>query len=130
MQRILSVDDNEMDLFVHERAILKHDPDITVLGARDGRVAFDVMQKGDFWPDLIMLDVNMPVLDGFGFIELCQDAYGGKTPPIVLMLSTLYQDRDIDRIAEFPAVVGHLLKPLRLTWHSEISAMLTAPRTT
>lgn len=129
MQRILSVDDNETDLFVHERVIYKHDPSITVVDVADGQAAFDVLEKGDFWPDLILLDVNMPVLDGFGFIELCHAAFGKKTPPIVLMLSSLYQDRDIDRIPDFPAIVGYMLKPLSRNWHGEISAMLAAPPT-
>ncbi|MFK7887507.1 MAG: response regulator [Gammaproteobacteria bacterium] len=124
IQRVLNVDDNEMDRCVHERKIQSHDSAIEVHDAVDGRVAFDVLEAGDFWPDLILLDVNMPVLDGFEFLDLCKETYGDKSPSVVLMLSSMFQDRDIDRMPDYPMIVGTMVKPLIADWYPAISAML------
>jgi len=124
IQRVLNVDDNEMDRYVHQRNIWKYDATIEIRNAVDGRAAFDVLDAGEFWPDLIFLDVNMPVLDGFDFLDLCKEAYGGKAPAVVLMLSSTFQDRDINRMSEYPMIVGKMIKPLTEQWHLEVSAML------
>jgi CheY-like chemotaxis protein len=120
----LNVDDNEMDRCVHERKILKHDASIEVHDAINGRDAFDVLETGQFWPDVVLLDVNMPVLDGFEFLDLCKKMFAERTPPVVLMLSSKFQDRDIERMPDYPMIVGTMVKPLSPGWHPEISQML------
>lgn len=129
IKRILSVDDNEIDRLVHERKIRHHDAKIVVRDAVDGRDAFDLLETGQFWPDVILLDVNMPVLDGFGFLDLCKRSFAERTPSVVLMLSSTFQDRDIDRIVDYPMIVGKIFKPLSPDWHLQISEMLRAQRT-
>jgi two-component system chemotaxis response regulator CheB len=64
---------------------LAEEPDIAVVGAlRDGREAVDQIEKID--PDIVLLDVEMPVLDGLSALPLLLEK---KRDLIVIMASTL-----------------------------------------
>lgn len=62
--------------------------------AENGQVAFEACQKE--MPDLILLDWNMPVLDGLGFIKKLRGSPGGDKP-IVIFCTT---ENDFTRIQE------------------------------
>lgn len=54
-----------------------------VVGAKDGREGIEVALKNR--PDIILLDLRMPNLDGQGFLKLLRkDSWGKKVPVIVL----------------------------------------------
>ena len=122
--RILNVDDNALDLAIHRRRILAHDSAIEVVDACHGGAALEVLEQGAFWPDLILLDVNMPVLDGFEFLDRAAQTYGARVPRTILTLTSLFQDRDTDRIADYPAVAGYFLKPLTKHWFEKVEPLL------
>jgi CheY-like chemotaxis protein len=54
-----------------------------VLEAADGREA--LLRLDDATPDLILLDLQMPVLDGFGFLNELRDREEGLTVPVVVV---------------------------------------------
>lgn len=130
IQRILSIDDNSTDQFVHRRRIQKHDPSLEVVDAEHGQQALDILAAGKFWPDLILLDVNMPVMGGFEFLDGAVAAYTDTIPPVVLTLTSSFQDQDMDRAVEYSAVVGWLVKPLTQDWFGQVQAMLARARGT
>ena len=125
LRRILSIDDNSTDQLVHRRRIQKHDAAIDVEDANHGQHALDILAAGDFWPDLILLDVNMPVLNGFEFLDRAVALYAERVPPVVLTLTSSFQDRDVDRARGYPAVVGWLVKPLTQEWFVQVRTMLS-----
>lgn len=125
IKSILSVDDNDVDLMVHRRRILGHDAGIEVRDAADGQQALDALAEAGFWPDLIFLDVNMPVLDGFGFLDQAMALYGAGVPPVILTLTSVFQDRDTDRLEDYPPVLGCLVKPLTNQWFREVDGLFT-----
>jgi len=65
-------------------------------------------------PDLIFLDINMPGMDGWGFLDEVS-SYGDIVLQrlTVFMLSSSEEPEDIDRIDEYPFVRGYIRKPLR-----------------
>lgn len=92
MTRILIADDQPM-IRAGIRAILSSQDDFTVVGeAADGRTA--VEQSSALHPDLVLLDVRMPVMDGlraaYEILQTAEDAQPAR--PRVLMLTTF----DID----------------------------------
>ncbi len=79
-----------------------------VFEAADGRAAVEILQK--VVPDLILLDVRMPELDGFQLLELMRRYPRAAAIPVV-MLTALSQPADLDR-ALLLGVVDYLVKPL------------------
>lgn len=70
-------------------------------------------------PDLILLDINMPILDGWDFIHSLQNATNYKPIPIVILSSSIYKE-DQDKSKSFFEIKGFLIKPLTLSKFDEI----------
>ena len=60
---------------------------------------------------LIFLDLNMPVMDGFAFLEAYQQLPAAQQQGVVLMLTTSVNPRDLARLQDLP-VAGFLAKSL------------------
>lgn len=76
--------------------------------ARNGEDALE--KTGQFQPDVVLLDVCMPVLDGLGYLKKLHES-GGATLPYVVMLSG-YSDFEYARTAMRYGVKAYLTKPL------------------
>lgn len=90
MIRVLVVDDQAM---VREgfAALLSAQPDIVVVGdAADGAEAVSAARRTD--PDVVLMDVRMPVLDGLAATERILRAAPGVRRPKVLILTTFDLD--------------------------------------
>ncbi len=123
------IDDNGIDLFGNQKLIEKVVDDAEILTFIRATKAIDFLTSlknqppADFLftPDIILLDINMPEMDGFAFL----DAYGrlqneslSKTKIYMLSSSTSLKDRiDVDR---HDACEGFISKPLSCGKISEI----------
>jgi len=73
------------------RMILDAEPDLDVVGeAGDGLEAIDVVARAR--PDVVLMDVRMPNLDGVGATERIVSARGSDAPPRVIILTTFDLD--------------------------------------
>lgn len=61
-------------------------------------------------PDLIMLDLNMPEMDGWAFLETVQ---GQPNVPRIVVLTSSIDPRDKARAFAYDCVKGFLVKPVR-----------------
>lgn len=91
MPKVLIIDD---DPFIADMYVLKFkDERFDVIASRDGR---DGLKKiKEFRPDVVVLDLVMPDMDGFGVLETLRKE-GGQQPKI-LVLSNLGQKEDVER---------------------------------
>ena len=100
--RALVVDDEPLGRD-RVRRLLEHEPDVQVAGeCEDGQEAVDAIRA--LRPDLVFLDVQMPVLDGFGVIEAVGAAH---MPPVVFV--TAFDRYAIDAFQV--NALDYLLKP-------------------
>jgi two-component system LytT family response regulator len=100
--RVLIVDD-ERPARAKLRRLLEAEPDVEIVGeAATGAAAVDAIRKAR--PDVVFLDIQMPVLDGFGVV----DAVGLERMPHVVF-ATAYDEHAI-RAFEVRAL-DYLLKP-------------------
>lgn len=82
----------------------------SVIEASDGMEALQFARERN--PDLIILDLHMPGLDGFGVIqELRRDAHFAATPIMALTASAMQGDRERAMAVGF---TGYVTKPIRL----------------
>ena len=82
----------------------------TVIEAGDGVEAVKLARERN--PDLIILDLHMPGIDGFGVIEeLRRDAKFSETPIVALTASAMQGDRERAMSVGF---TGYITKPIRL----------------
>lgn len=80
---------------------------IAVRLSRDGLQALESLASA--MPNLIILDLEMPRLDGFGFLRQIRRIHGSKCPPVIVISS---RDHETDhRLAESLGVVRFLSKP-------------------
>jgi two-component system chemotaxis response regulator CheY len=106
MKILISDDDPIIRMFVQRAA--EHASHDVVL-ARDGREALELLAAVD--PDLLITDLQMPELDGFGLIRAVRDLPRHRAMPILCLSSV----NDRDKIASLieQDIAGYLLKPVR-----------------
>jgi len=107
--RILLVEDNHIhrlliqDFFEHKG--------YTILGLPDGRAFLEHLVS--FNPDLIILDLKLPVLDGFALLNLLQQSNRKDIP--VIVVSAYAFDREKQRAKQF-GIRRYHTKPLNLEY--------------
>ena len=102
--RVLVVDDHQLFAEALD-ALLGTDPRIEVAGhARDGREA--VVRAAEVAPDVILMDISMPVMDGIEATRLIRDAGHDAR---VLMLTGSNSSQDIDA-ARRAGAAGYVTK--------------------
>lgn len=92
-----------------------------VIEASDGAEAVEIARQTE--PELILLDLQMPALDGFGVVErLRREDRFAETPIVALTASAMHGDREKALAAGFS---GYITKPIRLTsLRSEVERLL------
>lgn len=115
---ILLVDDDEIYLYLMEKSIQKLTDDLVVNSFTDGAQAIDFIwdqvQKGRELPEIILLDINMPFLDGWGFLAEFKKLKPKLEQHInIYMISSSSREEDIKRAKSFEELTGYMIKPLK-----------------
>lgn len=122
LKKILLVDDDGTSHFIAERILRQSGAEVNLLTAWHGREALDIVREvcqREECPELILLDIKMPVMGGFEFLEQLQEAAGLSTAAIrIVLLSSSTHHLDVTKAKEYP-VIGFLEKPLTLEKLSE-----------
>jgi CheY-like chemotaxis protein len=109
---ILLVEDQEADQFIATRNLTRHWPTVTVVTASDGEEAIAILESDpDNLPDLILLDINMPRMDGHEFLETWTGRHDHEVP-VIVMLTSSDNELDKQRSRKFRCVKDYILKPL------------------
>ncbi|MGB6036464.1 MAG: response regulator, partial [Cryomorphaceae bacterium] len=125
LKSILLIDDDEATNFVHTFAIKKADCTDSIITAQNGREALELLKsnknKSTPQPNIIFLDINMPVMDGWEFLEeyekLDKDQQGDV---VLIMLTTSLNPDDVEKANTFSTVNGFRNKPLTAAILAEI----------
>ncbi len=135
MKTILVIDDSEGDRYLAKRALRKALPEAQVYEYEAAYLAIDDFLDAQVFeqkygpippPVLVLLDINMPRMTGFEFLEELQKAKIGQDRCVVVMMFTS-SNNPTDRATadNFNLVKGYLTKPIssdQLKLISELAA--------
>jgi CheY-like chemotaxis protein len=115
MKKILLIDDDGINNFINERLFRKLNIAGHVEVRRNGKEALEYLSKvcevNEACPELIVIDINMPEMNGFEFLEEFRNLdLLNKHNTRIVMLSTSTSQRDIKRLKELN--IGLVRKPL------------------
>ena len=118
-QTVLIVDDNEADRYLLRRLLKKADVAGEFVEQEHGRDALEWLMEsegrrgGDTDPPLlIMVDINMPIMGGFGFLEKFGELReaGKYRSAVLMMFSSSSHERDRERVKDYDFVRGYVVK--------------------
>jgi len=116
MARLMLVEDNEADIMLTKILLIdKGKLQCHLSIAHDGLEALEMLQASgmqDNRIDLMLLDINMPGMDGFTLLEKLRTDQTLRDIPVV-MCSTSNDDKDIERAKSLGAI-GYMNKPPRM----------------
>lgn len=89
LRQILLVDDDTVTNTLHEIVLKRSLPDASITITKNGQEALGhirQVREANAWPDLILLDVNMPVMNGWEFLEALQGIDDRPDDMVVVVL--------------------------------------------
>lgn len=94
---ILHVEDNEGDVLLIQEAFNLVNSNVTLVNALNGREAIEYLNncaaiKSFIIPDLILLDINLPKLNGHQVLEYCKSSEFKNIPIVILSTSSAPED--------------------------------------
>ncbi|MDO6470654.1 response regulator [Maribacter sp. 1_MG-2023] len=122
---ILLVDDDELYLYLMQKTIHQISKELVVSTFTDGEQAVEYITKCTEekveLPEVIFLDINMPFLDGWGFLN----EFKKLKPKIInniniYMVSSSMRDSDVKRASNFEELTGYVVKPVNKVQLAEI----------
>ena len=112
---IMLIDDNDDDNFYHKMIIKEVNLAKHIEVAESGFEALDYLRKSVLIPQLIFLDINMPAMNGWEFLDeyrkLSDDE---KAQIIIIMLTTSLNPIDRKRAEKIQEINGFETKPLTI----------------
>ncbi|KHJ37834.1 two component system sensor kinase SsrA [Pedobacter glucosidilyticus] len=116
---ILIIDDDEINNFIAAKLIDKIPPRARVSTCLNGQEGIDYIKsrltKQQELPDIIFLDINMPVMNGWEFLEDYAALVSEIKKDIVInMLSSSVYNDDISKSKTYPTVNRFISKPLTI----------------
>lgn len=112
--KYLLVDDNPIDLLVNEKTIHNNVPGSEVVKCNSALDALEYLDKcgSRAYPGVILLDIRMPFMDGFDFLESLEQRCVPPGSFRIYMVSSSIDPADLQRARNHPMVMDFLEKPL------------------
>jgi len=131
---ILCVDDDPITLLLSRKVITKASFSNEIITAQNGEEALHYFNtltqtnldtKSNKLPQLVFLDLNMPIMNGWEFLDLFSSPdYSNFNNTKVIILSSTIDPEDIKKAKTYPMVVDFLSKPITSTMLEYVKAKI------
>jgi CheY-like chemotaxis protein len=116
-KNILLVDDDEIFNFINKQVLQKMGVSDEIDTALNGKQALDLLNEylsgSRSIPDVIFLDLNMPIMDGFAFLEAFKRMnMPNKSKVSIVIVTSSENPADVKRAKDF-GVTHYLTKPIK-----------------
>lgn len=111
------IDDDPIFVYGTKRLLKEVDFSDTILVYNNGQDAIDALNhmtaEGEALPCVIFLDLNMPIMNGWEFLEdFVKISNANREKVIIYIISSSVDPRDLVRIKTFDVVHNYILKPI------------------
>lgn len=110
LKKIMLIEDDEIDVMTVERALKELNVDNPLMVAGNGEEALQMLQDYSCKPFIIILDLNMPRMNGLEFLKIVKSDENFKKIPTVV-LTTSKEEQDVFESYNL-GVAGYILKPV------------------
>lgn len=119
--RIILIDDSEADNLFHQIMIRRAGFAGEIQMFENSVEALDFLRADTrSEPTCILLDINMPVLNGFELAEKASPLLKGKPTMVVVMLTSSHSPEDQARAQSIDIIQGYVSKPLTVALVSQM----------
>lgn len=108
---ILLIEDNLIEIMKMKRTLSLLKLDHTLQEAKNGEEALKILEDKSNFPDIILLDLNMPKMSGIEFLSALKNNNDIKHIPTII-LTTSDNQKDLEECYRI-GVSGYILKPLK-----------------
>jgi two-component system chemotaxis response regulator CheY len=125
MPLVAFVDDDSIFQFTATRLLESAKLTRQILHFENGQEALDYLEKNasqpELLPDFLFLDINMPIVDGWMFLEDFEKLKSRMSKQFpIYMVSSSIDPRDMNRAREFAEVKDFVIKPVTIERFSEL----------
>ncbi|MBZ4190158.1 response regulator [Niabella beijingensis] len=115
-KKIFIIDDDPIHRLLMDKLFAKQSQEYHLRFFENGQKGLDALKDPDTGtPDLILLDIEMPVMNGWQFIEAFEQLDPALRDPVtVYMVSSSFSDEDQERVKSYPLIKGYIVKPIRI----------------
>lgn len=114
LPHILVIDDDEIFIFLTRKMLQSSGMVESISVCRSAMEAIEFLHNTEKeWPNLILLDLNMPEMNGWEFLQHYQSMTCNiKNPPKLYVVSSSIAENDTQRAKNIKGVDGYIAKPL------------------
>jgi CheY-like chemotaxis protein len=122
--KILFIEDDEIEVMKLTRTLKKLEEKHSITEARNGEIALKILEDKDQLPDIILLDLNMPKINGIEFLRILKNDDVLRYIPTII-LTTSNNRSDVKECFNI-GIAGYVIKPLKYDEYvSKLSSVLS-----
>jgi CheY-like chemotaxis protein len=130
LNKVLFIDDDNVALMLNRILVDKTQfarETFTAVNGEDALLFYDKLSESDnsAYPELVFLDLNMPIMDGWEFLEEFEKNYFEKFDKTkIIVLSSSINPEDLERSKQYSMVMDFISKPVSVETLGELSQMM------